>query len=186
VGDLLYLSLWLRDFNESVMLRRLAAVIDRFPFSQAAAGVSAFRIYAVEFAEPPLFEIYYPQPADAAAVLAAASEFRGDDCAYLASGFWDLWQWDGTWKLSPSPVQINCYAPRFDNDTGDHLRIELGLDSIFLPVEGAPAAAARARSNVQSVVRLAQELGQALPVARRRIWTESGEDFAARFREALA
>jgi hypothetical protein len=85
-----------------------------------------------------------------------------------------------------APRQINCYAPQFDNDIGDHLRIELGLDSTFLPVEGAPSAAARAKSNVQSVLRLAKELGQTLPVARRRIWTETGEDFAERFREAVS
>jgi hypothetical protein len=35
-------------------------------------------------------------------------------------------------------------------------------------------------SNLQGLLRLARELGEALPLERRRIWTESGEDLATR------
>lgn len=186
MADLLYLSYWLRGFNEANMLRRMAAVIDKFPFSGTAAGVTALRIHALEFAEPPLFETYYPSPVDAATILTAASEFRAADCAYLASGYWDLWQWQEQWKLTPSPVQFYCFGPSFDNDLGDHLRVELGLDATFLPVDGAPAAAGRAKSNVQSVLHLAKDLDRLLPVDRRHIWTEAGDDFAQRFQESLS
>ncbi len=186
MADLLYLSYWLRDFNEMNMLRRLAAAVGKFPFSHAASGASTLRIYALEFAEPPLLETYYDTPADAATILAAASEFRAPDCAYLVAGYWDLWQWNQKWSLGPSPVQIACYGPDFENETGDNLRIELGLDTAFLPVEGAPSAAARAQSNVQSVLRLAKDLDSVLRAERRHIWTEAGDDFAKRFRDALA
>jgi hypothetical protein len=186
MADLLCLSYWLRGFAEVNMLRRMAAVIDKFPFSATAAGVTTLRVYAIEFAEPPLLETYYPSPADAATILSAASEFRAADCAYLASGYWDLWQWQDRWNLAPSPVQIHCHGPAFDDELGDHLRIELGLDATFLPVEGAPAAATRAKSNLQSVLHLAKDLDRVLPVDRRHIWTESGDDFAQRFQESLA
>jgi hypothetical protein len=42
-------------------------------------------------------------------------------------------------------------------------------------------------SNLQGLVRLARELTSALPLERRRrLWTESGEGFAARLDQAMA
>jgi len=79
-------------------------------------------------------------------------------------------------------VLLGCYGPEFENDIGDQLRFELGLDSHFLPRPGLPESAPKVKSNIRSVLRLAQELDQALPVLKRRLWTESGEDFAARLR----
>jgi hypothetical protein len=185
VADLLYLSYWLRGYDESNMLRQLERALLLFPFSAASRGVTTLRIYALEYAEPPLLERYYDVPPAIDAVIRAAAEFEGGDCAYLAGGYWDLWQQEGGWRLAPAPVLLGCYGPRFDNEVGDQLRIELGLDSHFLPRPGAPQSASMVKSNVRSVLRLAQDLDRALPVRRRRLWTESGEDFAGRFASLL-
>lgn len=182
MSDLLYLSYWLKEFNERNMLRALQRALLQFPFSTSSPGVISLRIYALQYAEPPLLEVFYDRPAGIDTVIQAAAEFRGVDCGYLVGGYWDLWQRDDGWRLTPAPVLLGCYGPEFENDMGDQLRIELGLDSHFLPTPGLPESAQKAKSNIRSVLRLAEELDQALPVEKRRLWTESGEDFAARLR----
>lgn len=182
MADLLYLSYWLRGFSENNMLRWFETTLRRFPFSAASRGVSSLRIYAIEYAEPPLLETYYDAGANADVVRSAAAEFRSPDCAYLAGGYWDLWQQEGKWKLIPAPVVIGCYGPDFQRDLDDHVRLEIGLDSHFLPHAEQPASAAMVKSNIQSVLRLARELDGVLPVLKRSLWTESGEDFAERLR----
>ena len=182
MADLLYLSYWLRGFSEKNMLRWFGTAIRRFPFSTSSGGVSSLRIYALEYAEPPLLETYYDTAANADEIVSAAREFQGADCAYLAGGFWDLWQHEDGWQLRPAPALVGCYGPQFENDLGDHLRIEIGLDAHFLPRPDLPSAAAMVRSNIRGVLRLAGELDQALPVLKRSLWTESGDDFAERLR----
>ena len=180
MADLLYLSYWLRGFSEENMLRPLEQALLLFPFSAASGGVTTLRIYALEYAEPPLLETFYDVPPEVDAVIGAAAEFRAADCAYLAGGFWDLWQHNGGWRLTPAPVVLGCYGPRFENDLGDQVRIELGLDSHYLPSDGLPQSPTMVKSNIRSVLRLAHELDKALPVKKRRLWTESGEDLAER------
>ncbi len=180
MADLLYLSYWLRGFSEENMLRQLEHALLLFPFSAASGGVTTLRIYALEYAEPPLLETFYDVPPEVDAVIGAAAEFRAADCAYLAGGFWDLWQHNGGWRLTPAPVVLGCYGPQFENDLGDQLRIELGLDSHYLPSDGLPQDPTMVKSNIRSLLRLAHELDKALPVKKRRLWTESGEDFAER------
>ena len=186
MADLLYLSFWLRGFSETNMLRWFGTALRRFPFSTTSGGVSSLQIYALEYAEPPLLETYYDTGADADAIVAAAAEFQSPDCAYLAGGYWDLWQHESGWKLVPAPALVGCYGPEFQNDLGDHLRFEIGLDSHFLPQADQPDSAGMVKSNIRSVLRLAGELDQALPVLKRSLWTESGEDLAERLRSLSA
>ena len=42
-----------------------------------------------------------------------------------------------------------------------------------------------AQSNLRGLLRLAHELEGALPVEKRRLWSESGENFAARLEGAV-
>ena len=182
MADLLYLSYWLRGFSDRNMLRWFGTALRRFPFSTTPGGISSLRIYALEYAEPPLLETYYDAGAEVDAIVNAAAEFQNPDCAYLAGGYWDLWQWENGWKLIPAPALVGCYGPEFQSDLGDHLRLEIGLDSHFLPQEDQPASAGMVKSNIRSVLRLAKELDQTLPVLKRSLWTESGEDFAERLR----
>ena len=182
--DRLYLSLWLRGFAEGAILGRLETLLGVFPFSRQRPGISALRIYALEFAEPALFEQLFAGEPDIETVIGLAGEFHNPDCAYVVEGWWDLWQYRSAgWELAPARVTLICFGPEFDNEVGDHLRIELGTDLDFLPRPEAPQSARRMHSNLQSVVRLARDLEQALPMERRRLWTESGEDLAARLEE---
>ena len=181
--DQLCLSLWLRGFDGQTMLERLRELLRIFPFSTLRPGIGALRIYALEFAEPGLSERMFAADIDADTVVELAGDFPEPDCAYLVEGWWDLWRHEGGWQLSPSPVVLTCFGPRFENETGDHLRLELGPEERFLPLTGVPQSARKAHSNLQSIVRLAREIEKRLPLERQNLWSESGEDFAERLLE---
>jgi hypothetical protein len=181
--DQLCLSLWLREFDQDTMLRHFGELLRVFPFSAQRPGIAAIRIYALEFIEPALSEQMFAAEGDADTVVELAQEFQEPDCAYLVEGWWDLWRYDSDWQLAPSPVVLSCYGPRFENDLHDHLRLELGPEEFFLPLVGVAQSARKAQSNLQSIVRLARDLEQRLPVKRRSLWSESGEDFAERVAE---
>jgi hypothetical protein len=119
-------------------------------------------------------------------VLELAREFHNSDCAYLVEGWWDLWQHAGEWKLAPALVTLGCFGPLFENGLGDHLRIEFASVADFLPPPEIPGGIRAVRSNIQGLLRLARELGAALPLREQRLWTESGEEFAARLEQVLA
>ncbi len=141
MSDRLYLSCWIPGYDESNMLRHFARMLGLFPYSKLAKRGPILRIYALEHTEPPLFEREFTPEADAKDVLEAAREFMHDDSAAEVDAAWDLWDHDGTeWKLAPVPVTISCFGPAFDNELGDQLRIEFGLDSRFLPKPGIEGA----------------------------------------------
>lgn len=184
--DLLYLSLWLRDHREQNMLDRFERLLRAFPFSRLRPGISSLRVQAVAEGEPPVLEQAFATSPEIQKVIALAREFVHADCAVVVEGWWELWQWKDEWRLLPSRVTLTCYGPEFENDVGDHLRIELGTERQFLPQLSLPQGDRIARSNLRSVVRLAEELERTLPVERRQLWSESGENFAALVDAALA
>jgi hypothetical protein len=183
--DQLCLSLWLRGFDAHSMLGRFEDLLRVFPFSRLRPGISALRIYALEFSEPALFEQLFAAEAGVETVAGLFNQFRNADCAYLVEGWWELWRHDAQWQLAPAPLTLTCFGPDFDNDAGDHLRLDLGAETDFLPQPDVPGSARKARSNLQGLLRLARDIQDVLPVARRRLWSESGEDFAARLDEAV-
>ncbi|HWP84828.1 MAG TPA: hypothetical protein VNN17_06540, partial [Terriglobia bacterium] len=95
-----------------------------------------------------------------------------------------------------------CLGPRFEGeDTEDHphILLDLGLDSLFLPEEaeegtdaGALAEALEGmagtcyRDNIAQLLSYAKKLEETLPVARRLLWSSSGEDLAARIQAAYS
>lgn len=184
--DRLYLSLWLEEFHPGNMLEQFARLLEQFPFSKLRPGISLLRVHALAESEPPLLEQAFAQAPPIAKLMELAGEFRHPDCAFLVEGWWELWQWKhAEWRLLPSRVTLFCFGPLFENDVGDHLRVELGLERQFLPWEAHPQAARLARSNLRSVVRLAEELERNLRLRDRRLWSESGENFAALVEAAL-
>ena len=88
----------------------------------------------METAEPPQMEREFQKPADPREIASAAREFAHADSSVEVDGAWDLWQFDGEWKLAPAAVTLLCLGPRFENEYDDHLRIEFGPDSRFLPI----------------------------------------------------
>jgi len=178
VPDRLYLSCWIRRFSESNMLQHFEKMLGIFPFSKLSPRGPVLRVYAIEHTEPPLFERAFPPLADPGLLIAAATEFAHDDCAIQVDGSWDLWQHERDWKLEPAPVVLCCFGPAFDNEEGDHLRIEFGVDSRFLPQPGIEGSLRMVQSNVRSLLHLVGEIDGNLDLERRQLWSESGVNFS--------
>lgn len=186
MSDRLYLSCWLRDFGESGMLRQYQKLLELFPYSKLARRGPVLRIYAIEHAEPPVIEREFLPGAEPAQIVAAAREFGHADCAFEVETFWDLWTFeDEDWKLAPTPVTLLCLGPDFDGN-GDHLRIEFGVDSRFLPLKGVEGSLRMGQSNLRSLLRLVSSVERGLPLESRKLWSESGVNFAELLAETLA
>jgi hypothetical protein len=185
MADQLYVSYWLRGFTTMNMLQQFERTVSKFPFSKLTKAEPVLRVYAVSFGEAPVLETAFPNPPDPAAIGASAREFLHNDTCVQLEAAWDLWLHDTDWKLQPSRVLIESYAPDFeDAERDENLRIELGLDSKFLPSPEREALP-MIRANIQSLLRLVHDLDDTLPVERRLLWSESGDNFAARLEAAL-
>ena len=185
MADQLYLSFWLNGFSEHNMLRHYEKLLKLFPVSRLARNPSLFKVIAVSYSEPAVFERAYTPPVHPEDVLAAAREFQHHDSLYQFDTWWDLWQYDGDWKLMPARVGLCCLGPGFENDLGDHLRVEFGIDSHFLPQPDLPDNYRMTQSNIKSLLKLVHDLDDALNVAKRKLWTESGENFAEKLQAQL-
>jgi len=167
------------------MLRYYERMLKLFPFSRLAQSPSVFRIVAVDYGEAPVFERSLAHPLDLGEVLEAAKEFEHSDCCYRLETWWDLWQYDTEWKLKPSRVTLCCFGPDFARDLGEDLRIEFGIDALFLPQLELPNAVRMAQSNIKSLLKLVHDLDDNLNPERRQLWSESGENFSETLQRAL-
>lgn len=185
MSDRLYLSCWTRGFSPSTLLLHYAKLLAAFPISKLSQRPQTLRVHAVSHAEPPVVEKPFEPNATFDDMLDAARDFLNDDCACDIETAWDLWQFDGEWKLTPAPVVISCFGPAFEQDSDDHLRIDFGLDSKFLPQPGVPGAARMQQSNIRSLLYLVSQIEAALPLSRRQLWSESGANFAELLAKAV-
>lgn len=130
-------------------------------------------------------------PIDLQDVLETLRDYRGDDIAYRVESWWDIWQFDTDWELKPGRVALSCFGPEFDNGTEqqiseqEDLRIDFGVDAHYLPRSGVEGGARLTESNIKSLLRLVHELETSLPVQKRKLETESGENFAIRLQQVL-
>lgn len=173
------------------MLRQYGRMLELFPFSPQNPADSVLRVQAISAAEPLLAERAFLDPIDPKAVAEAAGEFLHDDCAYSFETWWGLWTYDKDWVLQPARISLHCFGPRFndsplgeDERQAEHLRVEFGLETWYLPQADLPNSAWYARSNLKGLLKFVQSLEEALPLERRALWTESGTNFAERLREA--
>jgi hypothetical protein len=185
VSDRLYLSCWLANGEQSKILSQFEELLTLFPFSKLSKHGQVVRVYAIEQAEPPLIEREFPNGAAAGAIIDSAREFLQPDCSIQLEGFWDLWQFDGEWKLAPAAVTLCAFGPDFDNDLGDQLRIEFGLDSRFLPQPQIPQSVNMVQSNIRSLLHLVSDVERELDLERRQLWSESGVNFAEVLAQSL-
>ena len=190
--DRLSLAIWLEPNSRAHRLRHFETLLRLFPFSQREQPQSTICIEAIDATEPPLLERPVNGPVDVSEVLTILRDYTGDDVAYRLESWWDLWQFDNDWLLVPVRVALACFGPEFDNGTGaspadqEDLRIDFGLDSHYLPQSEIPGEARLTESNIKSLLRLVHELDSQLPVLRRKLETESGENFADRLQQALS
>jgi len=185
MADQLYLSYWLRAFNDLNMLKKYEKLLRLFPFSRLSKQTTLFQIVPIDNHQPAVFERAYATPPDLAAVLAAAGDFQHADCCYRLEAAWDLWQFESDWKLAPSTVALVCLGSDFENETSDNLRIEFGVDSNFLPQPAAPGEVKMVQSNIRSLLKLVHDVDDRLDAERRLLWTESGENFYDKLQRAL-
>ncbi len=190
MSDRLYLSCWVRGFSDSNLLRHFGKMLDVFPFSKLSKTGPVVRVYAISYAEPPVFERVFDPGTLVGDLIASARDFVQPDCCVEIEAAWDLWQHRDGWKLWPSVVTLSCYGSGFeyetlDQNTSDNLRIDFGLDLKFLPSEEVEGSLRIQQSNLRSLLHLVSEIEKALPVERRQMWSESGANFAQVVEEAL-
>ena len=78
MADLIYLSLWVNNFNETNMMQLWQRVIEAFPASAVLSGVRNVAVYPFEWGETPVAFVVLTDPAaDPEAIRAAANEGLG-------------------------------------------------------------------------------------------------------------
>ena len=193
VPDLLYLNLWLQGFSEQNMLTHWRRAIEEFPSSPHAPGVRSLAVYPLDWNQTPTMEDHFLNGGTGEETFLLAQEVLHSDCAYEARLSWHLWvpksedPSDG-WESKPQEVSIVCLGTQFGRDSEEdsgHLEINFGPDANFLPPELwdlDPEEKQEAMSglqlleNIDKLANYARRLEQSLPVARRRLWSESGID----------
>ena len=178
------------------MLRHFGKCLDLFPISPENPGDSILRVQAISAGEPPVLERAFVDPVDPKEVAAAAAEFHAADSAYSFETWWGLWTFEKDWTLRPARATLYCFGPEYeDSPAGDdeeaapsaeHLRLDFGLETWFLPQAELPNSAWYARSNLKGLIKLVHSLDDALPVERRSLWTEAGGNFAEKLKLAAS
>src|SRR5262249_9726961 len=113
-------------------------------------------------------------------------EFAHADCCVELDASWDLWQRREDWNLEPAPVTLMCFGPRFESDEPSHLRIDFGLDSLFLPNPSGEGSLRMRQSNLRSLLHLVNDIEKGLPLDSRQLWSESGANFAEMLSQTLS
>jgi len=191
VTDQLFLSIWLERQARRNRLLHFEKLLQLFPLSQREQPQSVISIHAIDLTEPPLLERPVNGPVDIEDVLTTLREYQGDDVAYRVESWWDIWQFETDWELRPGRVALACFGAEFDNGTEqelaqqEDLRIDFGVDAHYLPRPEAEGGGRLIESNIKSLLRLVHEVETTLPVQRRRLETESGENFAVRLQQML-
>jgi len=177
--DLVCLSLWLKDYQESNMLQHWGRVLEAFPVSPSSPGIRELAIYPLDWGETPVFERSFGDGLDAGEAVNLAAE-------WFPKGSYS----SGGWIQTPTAVSISCLGSEFDREGSDNrsdLQVNFGLDTPFLPLgeDSMPpyhpaweVADQRTRENLQQLVEFVHRLDQSLPVTKRLLWCESGENLA--------
>ena len=170
MADHVYLSVWLKSYDNQGVLDAFRKILEDFPYSSSLPGVRYISVHPLDWSEPPTLEQEFAGGADAAHVLGLVAEFQHPDCAFQAAAFWDLAE-------TPQRVELIAYGHQFEgrDEERGHLEIDLGLETPFLS----------SQANVSKLISLVRTLTARLPVARRHVWTESGENFAEKIAGSL-
>ncbi|MDX2270088.1 MAG: hypothetical protein NW208_18440 [Bryobacter sp.] len=186
MADRLYLSLWLNGFSPLTMHKHFAQCLTKFPFSSQSPGVY-LRVGAVDSSEPALQEQVFDLSQGFDPLIETMGRWQSTDASFEVEGFWDLWQeLPEGWRLSPARVNLFFYGPNFPSEWGEQIRIELGVEALFLPTFAmAGRELGLMQSNIRSLLRLRRDLEQTLSLSKINLWSESGENFADRLRQSM-
>ena len=191
--DQLYLSIWLPEALGNWRTRYFEKILSLIPFSQREQGQSTLTVQAIDVTEPPLLERPMNGPFLPSDVSALLRDYEGDDVAYRLESWWDLWVYNGEdWRIAPARIAISAFGPKFDNGetlemaAQEDLRIDFGVDTAFLPDPNLPGSGKLIESNIKSLLHLVRQVEEALPVEKRALETESGQNFAEKLTQILA
>jgi hypothetical protein len=192
VTDQLALSIWLPEALGNWRTRYFEKMLSIFPFSQREQPQSTLSIQGVSVTEPPLLEHPINGPVQLADVMEATRDYQGDDIAYRLETWWDLWRYNGEeWEIGPTRATLCAFGPEFDNGSilsaseQEDLRIDFGVDTAFLPDASLAGSTRLIHSNIKSLLHLVHQIEEALPLERRVLETESGENFAEKLTQTL-
>ena len=178
------------------MLRYWKRALGEFPASASAPGIQSFAIYPFRWSETPVLQQTFGEGADMDHVVGLAREFLHEDYAYEAQLNWNRWvqkprEVSGRRHRIPAAVSLVCLGPEFDREGLEQhcdLQINFGLDSAFLPTEEEWAlsgagpnrdlASLWMRENVRQLWGFVRQLEKKLPLAKKLLWCESGENLA--------
>ncbi len=135
MSDRLYLSCWVRGFGEASMLRDFEKLLALFPFSKLPRGADrscactrltmrSLRWWSAIFHWAP------SQLRDCGSLRVCSRRLLRGSRRVLGSVAVRR-----RVKLAPAAVTLLCLGPEFENENGDQLRIEFGVDA-RLPMEG--------------------------------------------------
>jgi hypothetical protein len=185
VTDQLYLSIWLPGTLSNWRTRYFEKMLSLVPFSQREQPQSTLIIQGVSATEPALLERPMNGPVPLSEVSEVLRDFQGDDVAYHFESWWDLWKYSGQdWEIKPVRIDLYCFGSEFDNGASlstsqqEDLRIDFGVDTLFLPDPSLTGSGRLVESNVKSLLKLVHDVEDELPLERRTLETESGENFA--------
>lgn len=185
VTDQLYLSIWLPGTLSNWRTRYFEKMLSLIPFSQREQPPSTLIIQGVGVIEPPLLEKPMSGPVRLSEVSEILLDFQGADIAYRLESWWDLWRFTGAdWEIGPVRVAVCCFGSEFDNGGSlsinhqEDLRVDFGVDTLFLPDPSLTGSGRLVESNVKSLLKLVHDIEDELPLERRALETESGENFA--------
>jgi len=191
-----YISAWLKDFSEPVMLERIERFLELVPLSTSVPGFTSLVIRALGPEESPIIERdLRRRPLTPAELAPWIDEHLHADSCYEFEAYWDLWVPDaslGVWQQSPQRLELLCNGVEYDRggfiETG-HFWAHIGFEPLFLgqpETLATPAGREKIKENASRLLEWAHQMQAKLPLERLRIWSEGEEDFEARLEEALA
>jgi len=103
------------------------------------------------------------------------------------------------WRAAPASVLLACLGPQFESEAPEDradIQIRFGLDTPFLPPDGdaiaeddldfdPDEAEVRTRENLQQLVGFVHRLDEVLPLKKRVLWCDSGENLAEKILRAV-
>jgi len=204
MADQLYLSLWFPNFRMAALPEKLVSVLHQFARVSGNRRISAANAYPLSWHEVPSYQRIYVldersdtgEESYAENAVAEATAALEDDTAYEFEVRWPLWtpetgaEGELLWKEKPSLVRVIGYGPEFDDaayESNGHIRIDFGLDSLFLleDVDLDPVATQRVQQNVEKLVAFTLSVEKHCGISSRLLWTESGESIAQKLIDRL-
>lgn len=184
MADSLFLSLWFRDTETEDLLPHVLRLMQQFPFSKGAPGISNIAVHPVSWNEATVLEQRYRPGIPPEQAVLIASDLLHEDYAYVFEASWDLWTPESSeWHRQPTRVEFIARGEEFaegEAEAQGEVQVEFGLDIPFLHEELQLTAEveARVRSNVQLLVDFIGRVEKNVGAVTRLLWSESDENLA--------